>query len=362
MDASVIDVIKKVASDVDVSWEALAAVVKTESNGVVYANIGGRREPLILTEYHKFDKYLQPTERNIARKEGLSNPRWGAISYPKTQLARWELLEKWKFLDANAAFMSCSWGVGQVMGFHWKTLGYESVHDLVAEARSGLEGQLRLMLRFLTKNNLLDKLRQLDWSAFARGYNGSGYRKNKYHIKLAKAYAGFKGHVAGKPLSTGLPRLGSKGFKVRDIQAMLNRAGYSLKIDGDFGNATHLAVIDFQEKNMLVADGVVGHNTMTVLSKYNQGSSDEPGSIDIVNDPDFGKGVGVGVGGGVTLETVNDTVVDTMDKFGTTLPDLVTQGLSLVAVTITLVGIGWGLWKWLEKRKTVYGDEDLEWL
>ena len=74
------------------------------------------------------------------------------------------------------------------MGSHWRWLDYASIDALVSEARSGAEGQIRLMMRFVEKANLLDKLRNHDWAGFARAYNGPAYRKNRYDTKMRGAW------------------------------------------------------------------------------------------------------------------------------------------------------------------------------
>jgi hypothetical protein len=40
---------------------------------------------------------------------------------------------------------------------------------------------------------LLAALQSHDWAAFAKGYNGPGYAKNAYDVKLAEAYERFSG-------------------------------------------------------------------------------------------------------------------------------------------------------------------------
>lgn len=67
-----------------------------------------------------------------------------------------------------------------------------------------------------------------------------------------------------------LPTLksGSKGNKVKAVQALLKGYGYSLGIwgvDGDFGAATVAAVKKFQKKKGLTADGIVGVITWKAL-------------------------------------------------------------------------------------------------
>ena len=65
---------------------------------------------------------------------------------------------------------------------------------------------------------------------------------------------------AQKPTEPPKPvlRKGSKGQHVEALQIALNRHGLSVAEDGIFGNDTKEAVIVFQNKNGLVADGVVG--------------------------------------------------------------------------------------------------------
>ncbi len=59
---------------------------------------------------------------------------------------------------------------------------------------------------------------------------------------------------------------GDKGTKVKEIQQKLNKFGYKLYVDGDFGGLTYNAVIDFQMRNKLVKDGIVGNLTFKKLN------------------------------------------------------------------------------------------------
>lgn len=54
---------------------------------------------------------------------------------------------------------------------------------------------------------------------------------------------------------------GSTGATVRELQEALNRHGYSLAVDGVFGDKTKAAVRDYQKQNGLKLDGVVGSET-----------------------------------------------------------------------------------------------------
>lgn len=61
-------------------------------------------------------------------------------------------------------------------------------------------------------------------------------------------------------------RLNSRGNDVRWLQYQLNTYGYRLIVDGVAGNLTIGALIDFQRKHGLTADGVCGSATRASLS------------------------------------------------------------------------------------------------
>lgn len=71
---------------------------------------------------------------------------------------------------------------------------------------------------------------------------------------------------ATKPAATGLLQLGSKGDAVVQLQNLLNKNGFTLTADGIFGKQTLAAVISFQTKNGLKADGIVDALTLAKLN------------------------------------------------------------------------------------------------
>ena len=64
---------------------------------------------------------------------------------------------------------------------------------------------------------------------------------------------------------TGLVRLGTRGNTVKWVQWMLNRVGYVLPVNGIADELTIGAVMDFQKKNDLTIDGIVGKKTVAKL-------------------------------------------------------------------------------------------------
>ncbi len=61
-------------------------------------------------------------------------------------------------------------------------------------------------------------------------------------------------------------RVGSSGAEVRQLQQMLQSAGYNTGgVDGKFGPNTRAAVVAFQRASGIPADGIVGNQTRQVL-------------------------------------------------------------------------------------------------
>ncbi|MBE0695187.1 MAG: DUF3380 domain-containing protein, partial [Aquamicrobium sp.] len=292
LSSSVVAAATAEANRLGVEPAALCAVILTESNGVVFAAVDGRNEPLIRWEGHYFDRRLKGKAREDARRAGLAHPTAGAVKNPKGQPARYAMLTRAFQFGAAEAIESCSWGVGQVMGAHWAWLGYAGADDLMNMARSGITGQIALMGRFIEKEGLVGALQRRDWPAFARAYNGKNYRKNKYDTKLATAYGEFARTLpitasSDRQLSaTGMLRLASTGARVRELQHLLVRAGHPVNVDGDFGPATHAAVRAFQRAAGLEVDGVAGPQTMRALERYRQGAADRPGQQRVAELPE----------------------------------------------------------------------------
>lgn len=69
---------------------------------------------------------------------------------------------------------------------------------------------------------------------------------------------------------------GSQGSDVTELQKLLNQNGYTLDEDGIFGSKTQAAVKDYQKKNNLAVDGIVGNNTWGALTKVSAPSTTTP--------------------------------------------------------------------------------------
>lgn len=60
---------------------------------------------------------------------------------------------------------------------------------------------------------------------------------------------------------------GDKGSEVKEFQQKLNKFGYKLIEDGNFGASTYCAVLDFQMRNKITQDGIAGKLTLEKLNK-----------------------------------------------------------------------------------------------
>lgn len=173
----------KIGRRIGVGEDELHAVMDVESRG---SGFDAQGRPAMLFEPHVFWRFLTEDQRKYAALEGLAYRSWGEQPYPKDSYPR---LLSAMAINKDAALRSASWGAFQIMGFNAGMAGYPSAEAMVLHFMEDEEHHLNAMVTFLISAGLDDELRRHDWRGFARGYNGKGYEKNAYHIKLARAYA-----------------------------------------------------------------------------------------------------------------------------------------------------------------------------
>jgi hypothetical protein len=219
--------VQQVLGELDVPAEALWAVLRVETAGCGFLP---DRRPQILFERHKFSQ--RTGGAFDAQAPAISNPVAGGYAGGAGEYYR---LERAMALDHQAALESASWGLGQVMGFNAQSAGYADVEELVRDSAAGEDGQLRAMARFIASNNLAKPLREGNWKAVARSYNGPKYAEKKYDEQLAK----WQAHYAAR----GVPDVG-----LRAAQLGLLLLGYLPVggVDGVFGGITGDALRRFR--------------------------------------------------------------------------------------------------------------------
>lgn len=242
------------AARLGVDVPAIKAVADVESAGVTHW--AGGQVP-ILFEAHWFSKLT--AGRFDASHPGISSRAWNRSLY-RGGPAEYDRLAEARALDSDAALQSASWGAFQIMGFHWRKLGFSSPTEF-ASAMQTASGQLDAFVRFIEADpTLQDALRRHDWHVFAGTYNGPG-QVDYYAGKIAQAYDRWSGGPASvaEPVKPTM-MLGSKGGDVAKLQAAL-----SIAVTATFDADTDIAVRAFQEANGLDADGLVGPKTRAAL-------------------------------------------------------------------------------------------------
>lgn len=177
------------ASSLDVSMAAIRAVAEVEARGSGFMDGG---HPVILFERHVM--YRQLVEKfGKARANALAaehpdivNPLTGGYGKESAQPKR---LERAAAIDRECALNSASWGLFQIMGYHWKALGYASQQTFINAMYKDEGAHLFAFCRFIKINpSLHQALKNRDWARVARLYNGPAYAKNSYHTRMSDAY------------------------------------------------------------------------------------------------------------------------------------------------------------------------------
>lgn len=107
-----------------------------------------------------------------------------------------------------------------------------------------------------------------------RVYTGTNNHYEHIHDSIFQSATAENRGTAYKFILTGIStwpvlKKGSTATEyVKDLQAYLNGHGYTLAVDGGFGDATEAAVKSFQGKNGLRADGIVGPATRGKLRPF----------------------------------------------------------------------------------------------
>ena len=186
-----IEQIQQQAEKLGIETAALQAIHEVECRGSGF-NLDNM--PVILFVRHVMrqrliaNKFFSIAEKMEIRRSDLCNKSSGAYGLYSAQHGR--LIAAVQY-HRESALGSCSWGIGQVMGYHWKSLGYASLQAFINAMYKDEASQLEAMCRYIKVNNLVNALKNNDWKAFALGYNGKAYAKNNYDIKLANAYKKF---------------------------------------------------------------------------------------------------------------------------------------------------------------------------
>lgn len=248
---------QRASARLDVPAAHIMAMAAVESAGETFWVLDNRLVVPVRFEAHWFGKLT--AYRFNAGHPDLSCVAWNPALAATTRAGAWDQVERARILDRDAADEATSWGAFQVMGFHWRALGYTSVRAFVdSMSAHGDDGQMDAFVNFVAADPALRASLAIGaWRDVENRYNGGGYG-GAYAEKLAAAAALYAGQ--GAPAA---PRALRKGDKGSDVAALQKALG--IRADGDFGPATDSAVRLFQADRGLVVDGIAGAMTRRVL-------------------------------------------------------------------------------------------------
>lgn len=172
--------IAAIATAAGFEYAAVRAVIMVEGSGKGFDDATGK----ILIQF-------EPAwYRKIDTANGYSGDGVWMENKVERQAGEWAAFNDAFAKDPDAAMQATSVGMMQVMGFHYKELGFATPGAMWDYAKESEANQVELGVRFIKKSaKLTDALRTLDWKTFAYHYNGPKYAMNKYDERLAHEYA-----------------------------------------------------------------------------------------------------------------------------------------------------------------------------
>jgi len=190
--------LQQAAERLGVPLASILAVNQVESRGEGFLANG---RPVILFERHVMFARLQANgmteaeaDAQAAKYPALVNRLTGGYAGGTAEHQR---LAQAKQIHTASALESASWGLFQIMGYHWERLGYLDAQHFADTMALSEAAQLDAFVCFIETDPALHKaLKARNWKAFAKLYNGPAYAKNLYDVKLARAYAQFAGEQA----------------------------------------------------------------------------------------------------------------------------------------------------------------------
>lgn len=148
-----------------IPFAALMAFIQVESGGKGFDS--GTGKLLIQFEPHYFKK----------REPYAPSGAW-SVNRVDVQSKEWMAFNSAFALNPDSAMESTSIGLPQIMGAHWKRLGYESVGAMWDDFKTGELAQVKALIKFIeTDRRLYTALRSLNWPEVAIIYNGAGYKE-----------------------------------------------------------------------------------------------------------------------------------------------------------------------------------------
>ncbi len=180
--------IEALAAQLQIDPVAMLSVWLVESSGTAFTP----GKPIIRFEVHKFWKYwgqknpaLFDRHFRFGGHAGVGGKSHENHQFRPSPTATWAKFHGnqdkeyavLRFAEQlggrEAACLSASWGGPQVMGFNYGTLGYPSATAMADAFTASERWHVLGFADFCNANNLLDEIRDKQWTAFGTVYNGS---------------------------------------------------------------------------------------------------------------------------------------------------------------------------------------------
>lgn len=171
--------------------EVIQAVSQVESGGRSGFQRSGKLT--VLFEAHRFFALLKKAGLDaeaLAKKHpDLISKVWNRALYRGGD-AENQRLERAVAINA-LAWQAASYGKFQILGEHYKNLGFKTAEAYVDYLKDDPDHHLELFFRFVALPSnaaMLKALQKKDWSTFAKLYNGPGYAANQYDKRMETNY------------------------------------------------------------------------------------------------------------------------------------------------------------------------------
>lgn len=188
--------VRKVAADNGYEYAAFQAFLNVEAGGRGFApngkiliqfephlfsrelNAVGIKNTLIPLGGQRFRVEVQTSSPTIIDgQHGVDITAWQILNGVQGQTAEWQAFNVAFKINPDAAMKSTSIGMPQILGSHYKRLGFASVGKMWDYFKLGEREQVEMLAKFInTDARLKAALMAKDWHRVASIYNGSGYQ------------------------------------------------------------------------------------------------------------------------------------------------------------------------------------------
>lgn len=177
---------RKVADELGIEIATMKAVVRIEA-GATLEGFWAPGVPVINFDRSMYNK--SKTTSNRRAPASMQVPPGIKSAYGKKE---WAQLIAARKVNEEKANMGTFWGMFQIGGFNYKLCGCATVNEFVLRMSYSEFEQLELFASFITNTGMVKDLKNKNWAAFARKYNGASYAKRGYHTKMASEYQKYK--------------------------------------------------------------------------------------------------------------------------------------------------------------------------